>query len=174
MFVALVKNDRIKLLGKDGELKVSSYTGLKSEPSVYLKEPLEDGSLSAPFSEIVQVNGVKVVYDDDSKLLKALGPLKRAVNLPQPGDKVTYTLVETDYEEEQVTADVTDLRLHARGNHKRSLQVKVESGTMLELTSIINIDRKVGNEPFDRSEFQRYYVDYLGFGGDEDKSPKTA
>lgn len=164
MLVALVKNDKVKLLGKEGIHRVSSYSSLKTQPAVYLKAPLDDGQRSAFFADIIEVNGVKVEYDDAAHLLVALGPLKRLYQLPQPGDKVTYTLVETDFKEEKVTSTVQDLRLHARGNPSKSLQVKVEGGTMLELTDIIDIDRKVGGERFDRAGFQHYYVDYLSFG----------
>jgi hypothetical protein len=164
MLVALVKNDKVKLLGKEGTHRVSSYTSLKTQPAVYLKEPLDDGQRSAFLSDVIEVNGVKVEYDEAAHLLNALGPLKRTYQLPQPGDKVTYTLVETDFKEEKVTSKVQDLRLHARGNASKSLQVKVEGGTMLELTDIVDIERKVGGERFDRAGFQRYYVDYLSFG----------
>lgn len=164
MLVALVKNDKLKILGQDGISTVSSYTSLKTEPAVYLKEPLADGTRSVFFSDIAEVNDIKVKYDEASHLLEALGPLKRAVQLPQVGDTITYTLVETDYAEEKVTAKVADLRLHARDNPAKSLQVKLEdSDTVLELTDIIDIDRAVGGERFNRSKFQRYYVDYLKF-----------
>lgn len=166
MLVALVKHDKLKLIGQDGVHVVSSYTSLKTKPAVYLRDPLPDGSRSAFFSEVSEVNGVKVEYDEASHLLEALGPLKRLIQLPQPGDKVTYTLVETDYDEERVQAVVKDLRLHARGNPGRSLQVILEdSDTALELTDIIDIERKVGGEAFDRSKLQHYYVDYLKLGG---------
>lgn len=162
MLVALVKNDRVKLIGHEGVSRVSSYTSFKAKPAVYLKEPLEDGSRSAYFEDVIEVNGVRVEYDEESHLLSALGPLKRAYQLPQPGDTVTYTLVETDYKEERVTAVVKALRLHARGNESRSLQVKLEgTDTVLELTSILDIERKVGGETFNRAKFQHFYLDYL-------------
>lgn len=170
MLIALVKNDKLKLLGQDGVYSVSSYTSLKAKPAVYLKEALADGTRAVFFSEVVEVNGIKVEYDDTTHLLSALGMLKRAVNLPQPGDTLTYTLVETDYDEEKVKAKVKDLRLHARGNPSKSLQVTLESSdTVLELTDIIDIERKVGGERFSRSKFQHYYVDYLSFGKTETK-----
>jgi hypothetical protein len=171
MLVALVKNDKIKLLGQDGVHVVSSYTSLKTQPAVYVKEPLPDGSRAAFFADVVEINGVKVQYDESSKLLEALGPLKRSFNLPQPGDTVVYTLVETDYDEERVEAEVKDLRLHARGNATKSLQVKlVGSDTALELTDIVDIKRKVGNDVFNRVKFQHTYVDYLSYGSrDSDK-----
>lgn len=165
MYVALVKHDKIKLMGRDGVHVVSSYTSLKTEPAVYLKDALPDGQRSAFFSDVIEVNDVKVKYDEESHLLIALGPLKRRYQLPQPGDTVKYTLVETDYTEEVVSADVKDLRLHARGNPGKSLQVRLENDTMLELTGILDIERKIGGElPFNRAAFQRFYIDYLSFG----------
>lgn len=167
MLVVLLKNDKVKLLGQDGVHVVSSYTSLKTQPAVYLKEPLPDGSRAAFFSDVVEVNGVRVEYDSSSHLLEALGPLKRPIHLPQPGDKVTYTLVETDHDEEQVEAEVKDLRLHARNNPTKSLQVKLEgTDTVLELTEVVDIKRKTGNDVFNRSKFQHAYVDYLSYGAE--------
>lgn len=164
MLIALVKNDRVKLIGHEGVHVVSSYTSLKSKPAIYLKEPLDDGSRSAFVEAVIEVNGIKVKYDESAHLLEAFGPLKRKYQLPQPGDTVTYTLVETDFKEEKVKAVVKDLRLHARDNPSKSLQVKLEdSDTVLELTSILDIERKVGGESFDRKGFQRYYLDYLAY-----------
>lgn len=164
MLVALVKNDRVKLIGHEGVHSVSSYTSLKSKPAIYLKEPLDDGSRSAFVEDVIEVNGVKVKYDESAHLLEALGLLRRKYQLPQPGDTVTYTLVETDFKEEKVKAVVKALRLHARDNPSKSLQVKLEDNdTILELTSILDIERKIGGESFDRSKFQHYYLDYLAY-----------
>lgn len=171
MLIALLKHDKLKLIGQDGLYTVSSYTSFKAKPAVYLTEPLADGSKAVFFSDVLEVNGVKVEYDDDSHLLDALGPLKRPIQLPQPGDKVVYTLVETDYSEEEVNAVVKSLRLHSHDNPTRSLQIKLEnSETVLELTDIVDIERDHGGEQFNRSKFQRCYVDYMSFSKREPKS----
>ena len=113
------------------------------------------------FKNIFEVNGIRVSYKEDSHMLKSMGPLKRLIQLPQPGDIVKYTLVETDFQEEVVEQKVVDLKLHARNNPSKSLQVKLENGTKLDLTQIVDIDRKIGGDKFDRAKFQQYYVDYL-------------
>jgi hypothetical protein len=162
VLVVPFKHDKLKVIGQDGQFAVSSYTSFKSTPAVYIKEPLADGTTVVFFKDILELNGVPVKYDETTHLLEALGPLKRPCQLPQPGDKVSYMLVKTERDEDQVTAEVADLRLHARNNPSKSLQVKlVDNPTILELTDILDIERKVGGEKFNRAKFQRCYIDYL-------------
>jgi len=162
MLVVPLKGDKIKLLGIDGIFIVSSYTSFKPEPAVYLTDVLPDGSRSIFFSKIIELNDIKVEYDESSRLLKALGTLKHRVHLPQEHDKVTYTLVEADFNEEKVTSKVTGLHLHSKTDKSKSLKVKVESGITLELTDIIDIQRAGGaGFKFSAAEFQHKYIDYL-------------
>ena len=162
MLVAPVAGDKIKVLSSPDILRVSSYTSLKSEPAVYLREPLEDGSRAVYFSDIVEINGTPVEYDSASKLLKALGPIKRKFNLPQPRDKVVTKLIDTAFKQEEVKLEVKDLRLHSRKEPSKALLV-VTKDSSFPLTDIINIEREVGFEKFKRETFLQYYMDYLPY-----------
>ncbi len=162
MLIAPVTGDKIVTLSYQDVLRVSSYTSLKSEPAVYLKEALPDGSRAIYLSDIVEVNGVRVEYESGSKLLKALGPLRRKFNLPQEGDTVVTKLIETTFKQEEVSFEVTSLRLHERGQSTKSLSVKGKD-ISITLNEIIDIKRKIGGEPFKRTAFLAYYSDYLPF-----------
>ena len=162
MLIVPLSNDRIVLRGKDGTYLVSSYTGFKHEPSVYLKSTLPDGTRFIEFSEIIEVNGIPVDYQEDSKLLKALGPLKRIIHLPQKGDTICYTLVDTSFHKDEVCSEVLALKLHSIKDKTHSLQVKLEN-TMLSLASILDIKRDQNNTmKFSRAKFQKLYIDYFG------------
>jgi len=160
MLVAPVAGDRVKVLSSPDLLRVSSYTSLKSEPAVYLRQPLEDGSKAVYFSDIVEINGTPVEYDSDSKLLKALGPLKRKFNLPQPRDKVATKLIDTAFKQETVKLEVKDLRLHSRKEPSKALLV-VTKDSSFPLSELIDIEREIGFEKFKREAFLQYYIDYL-------------
>jgi len=160
MLVAPVAGDQIKVLSSPDILRVSSYTSLKSEPAIYLREPLEDGSRAVYFSDIVEINGTPVEYESASKLLKALGPLKRKFNLPQENDEVIIKLIDTAFKQEAVKLKVKDLRLHSRKEPSKALLI-VTKDSSFPLTEIIDIERQVGFEKFDRTKFLNFYIDYL-------------
>ena len=162
MLVAPVAGDRIKVLSSPDSLRVSSYTSLKSEPAVYLREPLQDGSRAVYFSDIVEINGTAVEYESDSKLLKALGPLKRKFNLPQEGDEIIIKLIDTAFKQEKVKLKVTGLRLHSRKEPSKALLVVTEDSSF-PLTEILDIERSVGFERFKRESFLQFYLDYLPY-----------
>jgi hypothetical protein len=143
-------------------LRVSSYTSLKSEPAVYLRQPLDDGSKAVYFSDIIEVNGSPVEYDSDSKLLKALGPIRRKFNLPQPRDTLTIKLVDTTFKQEAIKLIVEAVKLHSRNDPTKALLV-CSKDTCVPLTEILDVEREVGFEKFNRSQFLHYYVDYLPF-----------
>ena len=162
MYVVPLHGDKIRVLNEADLLRVKSYTSLKSEPAVYLTDVLADGTRAVYLSDIVELNGVKVEYDSDAKLLKALGPIKRKFNLPQPGDTVVTKLIDTDFKKEEVTLEVTRLKLHDQRNPSRSLEV-ICGDTIIGLSDILDIRRKVGAEQFDPKAFTKLYLDYLPY-----------
>lgn len=162
MLVAPVAGDRIKVLSSPDELRVSSYTSLKSEPAVYLRVPLDDGSKAVYFSDIVELNGTPVEYDSESKLLKAMGPLKRKYNLPQEHDTVVIKLIDTAFKQEATKLKVERIKLHSRSDPTKALLV-CSKDTCVPLTDIVDIEREVGYEKFNRKAFIDYYLDYLPF-----------
>lgn len=162
MLIAPVAGDRIKVLNSSEVLRVSSYTSLKSEPAVYLRQPLDDGSKAVYFSDITEVNGTPIEYDSDSKLLKALGPIRRKFNLPQFRDTLVIKLVDTTFKQEQIKLTVEIIKLHSRNDPTKALLI-CSKDTCVPLTDIIDIEREVGFEKFDRQKFLQYYIDYLPF-----------
>lgn len=162
MYVVPLQGDKIRSMSEADLLRVKSYTSLKSEPAVYLTAVLADGARAIYLSDIIELNGVKVEYDSDAKLLKALGPIKRKFNLPQPGDTVVTKLIETDFKKEEVALTVTRLKLHDHRNPSRSLEV-ICGDTTISLTDIIDIRRKIGSDHFDAKAFHKLYLDYLPY-----------
>ena len=111
----IVPLSRDKLLTSDSSdaYQVTSYTDLKDEPAVYVARETSDRPFIT-FDEVVKVNGVNVELTDGN-VFKALGPLKRKFNLPQPGDYVVVELVDTDFKKEDAEVEVVALKLHKQG-----------------------------------------------------------
>jgi hypothetical protein len=160
MLIAPVAGDKLTLKSVEGELRVSSYTALKPEPAVYLTQPLESGDRFTFFSDITSLNGAEVELDP-SNLLNASSLVRRKFNLPQVGDMITTTLIDTDFKNESIELEVTGVTLSGREPH--SLIIKCGT-TKLSLSDIQSITRKRGFETFNRKAFLKYYVDYLPLG----------
>ena len=93
MLVVPIKGDKIKTADNSDIRIVSTYTSLKDQPAVYL-EKSTSADVYVYFSDIVEINGVRVEYEGGSKLFSALGPLKRKYNLPQPKDMIKIKLID--------------------------------------------------------------------------------
>jgi hypothetical protein len=91
MLIVPVKGDRIRTKDDSQYHRVSSFSSLKDEPAVYIKPAGTDPFVY--FSDIVEINGVRVEYDSSSKVFNALGPLKRKYNIPQPKDSIFVKLL---------------------------------------------------------------------------------
>jgi len=159
MFVVPVVNDRIRTKDSGDILKVSSFSSLKDEPAVYVKPAGNEPYIY--FSDIVEINGVKVEYVPDSKIFDALGPIKRRFNLPQPKDTIKVKLQEVSYKDEYEELTVTSLRLHSKKyGAGRGLLVITKEGEF-SLDDLYNIERNGWNEQFNAERFKKYYFDYL-------------
>lgn len=157
MIVVPVKRDKIRTVDSSDVLIVSSYTGLKDEPSVYVTK--ESSSLEfVEIAEIAELNGVMVTASG-GKMLTAQGTLARKHNLPQPGDTITVKLIDVPFKKETLDIEVKSLALGGRDS-KGGLVVKTADGSFY-LDDIIDIKRKTGSERFDASGFKRYYIDYF-------------
>lgn len=168
MLVVPVRGDRVLTKDHSEPLTVSSYTNLKPAPAVYVRG--EDFSESIELASILELNGVKVKFHKDAKVLEALGPLRRRHNLPQPGDKITVRLIKlpTDAADATEQVDVKHLRLHDQGKGISRGLLACSADACYTLKDVIAIDRKVGSEPFDAKSFQRYYLDYMPYSGGEE------
>jgi hypothetical protein len=162
MFVVPVEGDRIKTKDSGDLRRVSSFSSLKDEPAVYVKPGGSDNYIY--FSDIVEINGVTVEYNSDSKVFDALGPLKRRFNLPQPKDSIKVKLKDVSYDDELETLEVTSLRLHSKkyGAGRGMLVITKEGEFSLgDIRDVVHRDWK---ERFDEARFKKYYFDYLSTG----------
>lgn len=159
MFVVPVPGDKIRTKD-DGEIKkVSSYTSLKDEPAVYVK-PAGTSSY-VYFSDIIEINGVKVEYSPDSKVFDALGPLKRRFNIPQPKDTINIRVINASFNTDTEDLEVTNIRLHSkRYGEGRGLLIITKEGSF-SLGDIHDIKRQGWSERFDVQAFKKFYFDYL-------------
>ncbi len=161
MLIVPLKGDKIET--KDGvEFTVLEYTNYKDRgPAVFVEHTAAIPSDAVYFFDIVKINGVSVNYGG-GKVFKAAGLIKRRFHLPQPGDTITVRSGESP-----VDLRVSGLKLHSKteGLTKGLLvQVKNEGETTYyRLGQIIDIQRSVGNDLFDRSKFLGYYKDYTGY-----------
>jgi hypothetical protein len=113
MLVVPLRGDKICTVDDSEPKTVTSYTSLKDEPAVYVSA----GSSKEPFiyfADIVEINGVKVEFQKDSKVFSALGPLRRKFNLPQPGDEVKINLVDVPFKKEDQSFKVASIKLHSK------------------------------------------------------------
>lgn len=163
MLVVPVRGDKIKTADNSEVRVVSSYTSLKEQPAVYLDKTTSSDAY-VYFSDIVEINGVRVEYETGSKVFSALGPLKRKFNLPQPKDTIKIKLIETAFKEEVEEIEVDSLKLHSKtAGATRGLLVASKDGAY-SLSEILEITRKGGYEKFYKDKFCSYYIDYLPIG----------
>lgn len=169
MLVVPVRGDRVLTRDYADPLTVSSYTNLKSAPSLYVRGA-DVKNTTVELADILELNGVKVMYHRDSKVLEALGPLRRRYNLPQPGDRIVIKLVNLPTDAKEVTeeVEVKSLRLHDQAKGLSRGLLACSPDACYTLKEIIDVKRKVGSEPFDQKSFQRYYLDYLPYSGGEE------
>ena len=168
MLVVPIRGDRVLTKDHPDPLVVSSYTNLKSEPSIYVRGGDVSGE-TVVLNDIIELNGVKVEYRKGPNVLEALGPLRRKYNLPQHGDKITVRLVNMPTDATDVTeqVEVEHLSLHNKVKGISRGLLVCSSAACYTLKDIIDIERKVGSEPFSQKSFQHYYLDYMPYGGGE-------
>lgn len=162
MFVVPVKGDKVQTKDDSTPRVVSSFSSLKDEPAVYLK-PGTSQDRYIYFSDIVVINGVRVEYENSSKVFNALGPLKRKYNIPQPKDTITVKLIETAFKEEKQDIEVKSIKLHNKREGIGRGLLACGDKSCFSMDQIINIDRRSWTENFNAEGFKRYYFDYLPF-----------
>jgi hypothetical protein len=161
MLVVPLKGDTITT--KDGpEFSVDSYTNFKPDPAVYVDVPRGQNPI-VYFQDIDQINGVKVEYNKSSKVFTALGVVKRKYNLPQPKDIITIDRPGSPDDAGDDDTEVKTPKLHSRSiGLSRGLVLIDTDDNVFSLFDVIDIDRAVGGEHFDRKKFASYYRDYMG------------
>ena len=153
-----------KITTKDGiTFTVLSYTNYKSGgPAVYVEHTPLVPSDAVYFFDIVRINNIHVDFISSGKIFKTTSNIKRKINLPQPSDIV---IVKQNNQLSRLKVD--SLKLHRRGELAKGLLVIGEDPDSKEkipirLTSIIDIDRNIGNDLFSRDKFLKCYKDYTG------------
>ena len=162
MFVVPIHNDKIRTTDDSDVRVVSSYTSLKNEPAVYVTAG-SSRERYIYFSDIVEINGVKVEYESSSKIFSALGPLKRKYNIPQPKDTVVVKLLDVPFKEETEEVEVTAIRLHSKKHGVSNGLLIIGAKSAFPLNEIIDLKRKEGFEKFDADRFKKYYRDYYPY-----------
>lgn len=126
-------------------------------PAVYVQS--EDKQIPIYFFDIVELNGIKVLYSSTMRILEAHGNLKRKVHLPQKGDKIVIK-----QDDELITKKVETLKLHSRSiGLSRGLIIIDDSGDHISLSQITDIKRKFNDKLFDKYRFMKLYTDYMGY-----------
>lgn len=164
MFVVPVAGDKITTKDVSDPAVVSSFTSLKDEPAVYVV-PTTSKEKYIYFSDIVEINGVRVEYKPDVKLFAALGPLKRKYNIPQPKDTLIVKLKNVQYgEEETEEIEVKKVQLHSKKHGIGRGLLACGSESCFSLKDIIDIRRHGWTEKFHAEKFRHYYLDYGPLG----------
>lgn len=163
MIVVPITQD--KLTTKTGEvLVVSEYTNFKSEPAVYVDAPQGQNSLCY-FKDIDLINDTKVEYNISTKIFESLGVIKRTIHLPQIGDVITVIKPGAPDDAEESKVKVKLLKLHNEViGRSKGLAVIDTDDNVYELPDVLEIDRAIGSDIFDRNKFLKIYKDYLPYG----------
>lgn len=162
MLIVPLKNDKIET--KDGvSFKVLSYTNYRDKgPAVYVEHTATVPSDAVYFFDIAKINGISVEFIPGQKVFRSLGRVKRAIQLPQPGDVLTWR---GENGSEDLT--VKSLKLHKRGDLAKGLLVQAintdtDDSYFVRMDQIMDLKRDIGNDMFSRDKFLRYYSDYQG------------
>lgn len=170
MWIVPIKNDIITTTD-DTEFTVTGYTNYKSKgPCVYVTHSSGDSAVSVYFFDIKQLNGVKVEFNNASKILNSLGFVKRKIHLPQKHDVIYVDDTNEDEEGNETIVQkkikVEDIKLHNRNmGLSRGMLIVGDDDVLYPLKSINRIKRTGGDSYFDKSRFVKTYVDYLGYHG---------
>jgi hypothetical protein len=161
MYVVPVAGDQIQTHEGD-TFTVSSYTNYKTAgPAVYAS--LGDANpVVVYYSDITKINGVPAKLAP-GKVFTVAGRIKRTFHLPQPGDSITVRSGDAP-----IDMRVSGYRLHSKSDGlSKGLVILTKDGDgatkPYRLDNIVDVQRNVGNDLFDRSKFLRYYRDYRGY-----------
>ena len=150
----IVPIDKDNIVTTDGaEVEVTDYSNFKpSGPCVFVAG--EKTSMPIYFQDIASINGVKVDYNNSSKVLEPLGHFKRKIHLPQKHDKI---MVKGEW------IKVNGVKLHSRSlGLSRGLLIMGEDGEAYALQQVEDIKRPIGDSYFDKKRFLKIYSEYKG------------
>lgn len=163
MLIVPVTKDKVQTA--DGhEYRVISYTNYKDAgPAIYAKGQRLQPPVLIYFFDILKINGVAVDYNMGSRVFRAYGKIKREFQLPQPDDKVVVLTNKISDNDGKETVEVAGLKLKSKAlGVNKGLMFKDTDGEAYRLNQILDIDRALGGERFNREAFLAYYKDYTG------------
>lgn len=175
MLVVPLKGDRI--VTKDGaSLLVEGYTNFKNRgPAVYCSSTNAefnsgDGQFIAIyFFDIDKINDVRVEFNSSSKVLNALGRLKRKIHLPQQHDLIEVFKPSNNEDgsksqfDKSAKVKVSGLKLHSKKyGIAKGLLIEDEDKNVYLLDEILDIEREIGNSLFNKKLFLKIYGEYVG------------
>ena len=153
MLILPIKGDRIKTTDSSEESVVTSYSGLKSEPCVYTQG---NGTSVIYFSNIDEINGIKVEFNNTTKIFDSIGPLKRRIHIPQPKDIITVIDIDAILDSSKDETEVKSLKI------EKTLGLIIRTANKdYDLLDIQDIESPniVGN--FNLQLFKRLYIYYF-------------
>lgn len=162
MQVVPIKGDRITTT-EGVELVVDSYTNHKTEPAVYVDVPIGQNNI-VYFSDIEQINGIKVELNKSTKVFEALGVLKRKVHLPQYNDEIKVKLPDAPEDSEEAYVVVKTIKLHNKALGLSKVLVVVDKeDRVYTLPDVLDVSRAVGGDKFHKEKFRKVYKDYFPY-----------
>ena len=154
MYIVPIVND-IVTTADGAEFTVQDYSNFRNQgPAVYVAH--ESKAMPIYFFDIATVNGIKVEYNNQSKVLEVLGHFKRKIHLPQKHDKIKVIGSE-DF------IKVSGVKLHSRSlGLSRGLLIMGEDGEAYSIQQIEDIKRPIGDSFFDVKKWNKLYKEYKG------------
>lgn len=163
MLVVPIIGDKVKT-HDGGEHEVVGYNNYKTKgPAVFADGGFRKPPLTIYFFDIDRINGVRVTFQNGSKVLDAHGILKRKYQLPQINDTIIVASGDP-MDDEGGKVLVKNLKLHNKqAGLSRGLLVLGDDDILYGLKEIIDIKRREGGTSlFDMKKFQRLYSEYTG------------
>jgi hypothetical protein len=163
MLVVPIAKDLVKT-ADEKVYRVISYTNYKDGgPAVYCRAKGSSDSVLVYFFDIVEINKTRVDYQRGSRVFRALGKISRDQHLPQPDDKVIVLKKSLEDSDSKDRVEVVGLKLKSKSlGVNKGLFVKGDDDNHYRLKEILDIDRAIGSDYFDREKFLAYYSDYTG------------
>lgn len=168
MIIVPLPNDEVET--KDGaKLIVVGYNNFKTKgPAVYCKAEGEHNSqyLTVYFFDIEKINDVRVEFSTSTKVLNALGKIKRKIHLPQAHDFIF--VFDKDSSDNESFSDskrvkVASCKLHNKKHGvSKGLLIEDEDKNVYMLDEVLDLRRDIGSSEFDRKVFLKLYKEYLG------------
>lgn len=163
MLIVPIEGDKITTKD-DGEFVVVGYNNYKTKgPAAFVDAGFRRPTMVIYFFDIEKINGVRVEYQQGSKIFSAMGIVKRKIHLPQINDLIVVATGDL-LNSNDGKVKVVGHKLHNKqAGLGKGLLIKGEDEVLYRMKEVLDIKRAVGDDRFDRKKFQKIYNDYLGY-----------